>query len=113
MDGQEIVAWAQALSRHSDSTQHYTRTYLTPALQARGAGGGAGIPHTIGVTLSDRQRDVLGLLRQGFTYARIAGHLRISTKTVEYHIDMLKRRVGVSGRAQLIRWSEQFFREDD
>src|SRR6185295_2022355 len=34
MDGQEIVAWAQALSRHSDSTQHYTRTYLTPAHQA-------------------------------------------------------------------------------
>jgi hypothetical protein len=34
MDGQEIVAWAQALARHSDSTQHYTRTYLTPAHQA-------------------------------------------------------------------------------
>jgi hydantoinase/carbamoylase family amidase len=34
MDGQEIVARAQALARHSDSTQHYTRTYLTPAHQA-------------------------------------------------------------------------------
>jgi DNA-binding NarL/FixJ family response regulator len=87
------------------------RTYLTPALQARGAGGGAAIPHTVGMTLSDRQRDILGLLRQGRTYAKIAAHLRISTKTVEYHIDMLKRRVGVSGRAQLIRWSEQFFRD--
>jgi hydantoinase/carbamoylase family amidase len=34
MDGREIVARAQALARHSDSTQHYTRTYLTPAHQA-------------------------------------------------------------------------------
>ena len=34
MDGSEIVARAQALARHSDSTQHYTRTYLTAAHQA-------------------------------------------------------------------------------
>jgi len=34
MDGPEIVARAQALARHSDSTQHYTRTYLTAAHQA-------------------------------------------------------------------------------
>jgi hydantoinase/carbamoylase family amidase len=34
MDGREIIARAQALGRHSDSAQHYTRTYLTPAHQA-------------------------------------------------------------------------------
>ena len=34
MDGPEIVARAQALARHSDSPEHYTRTYLTPAHQA-------------------------------------------------------------------------------
>ena len=34
MDGQEIIARAQALGRHSDSPEHYTRTYLTPAHQA-------------------------------------------------------------------------------
>ena len=34
MDGPEIIARALALGRHSDSPQHYTRTYLTPAHQA-------------------------------------------------------------------------------
>src|SRR5258708_26740291 len=34
MNGREIVARAQALGRHSDSAEHYTRTYLTPAHQA-------------------------------------------------------------------------------
>ncbi|HUQ28852.1 MAG TPA: allantoate amidohydrolase [Usitatibacter sp.] len=34
MEGREIIARAQALARHSDSADHYTRTYLTPAHQA-------------------------------------------------------------------------------
>lgn len=34
MDGPEIIARAQSLGRHSDSPEHYTRTYLTPAHQA-------------------------------------------------------------------------------
>src|SRR6188472_2368662 len=34
MDGPEIIARALSLARHSDSPQHYTRTYLTPAHQA-------------------------------------------------------------------------------
>jgi DNA-binding NarL/FixJ family response regulator len=88
------------------------RTYLTPLMQVRGAGGATALPGATGVTLSDRQRSILGLLRQGLTYRNIAGRLRISTKTVEYHIDMLGRRLGVSGKAQLIRWSEQFFRDE-
>src|SRR5258706_10710226 len=34
MDGREIIGRAQSLALHSDSAQHYTRTYLTPAHQA-------------------------------------------------------------------------------
>ena len=34
MDGTEIIGRAQSLALHSDSTEHYTRTYLTPAHQA-------------------------------------------------------------------------------
>ncbi len=34
MDGPEIIARAQSLARHSDSPEHYTRTFLTPAHQA-------------------------------------------------------------------------------
>jgi hydantoinase/carbamoylase family amidase len=34
MDGAEIISWAQSLGTHSDSPEHYTRTYLTSAHQA-------------------------------------------------------------------------------
>ena len=33
-NGREFIDRAQSLARHSDSTAHYTRTYLTPAHQA-------------------------------------------------------------------------------
>lgn len=88
------------------------RLYITPMMQARGAGGRIGLPSLEGFQLSDRQRDILGMLRQGRTYRQIAESFQISTKTVEYHVNMLKRRVGIGGRAQLIRWSERFFREE-
>lgn len=32
--GREVLERAEALARHSDSTEHYTRTFLTPAHQA-------------------------------------------------------------------------------
>ncbi len=50
--GRDLLARAEALARHSDSPDHYTRTWLTPAhraaaLQNRGvdARGGPGRPH--------------------------------------------------------------------
>src|SRR6478672_8318789 len=36
MDGTEIIARAEALGRHSDSPEHYTRTLFTPAHLAAG-----------------------------------------------------------------------------
>jgi DNA-binding NarL/FixJ family response regulator len=89
------------------------RTYLTPMMQSRGAGGTSPLAENVPIILSDRQHSILGLLRAGHTYRVIAGRLAISTKTVEYHVDTLTRRLGIRGKAQLIRWSEQFFRDDE
>ncbi len=89
------------------------RTYITPILRGRAGIGAPAAKADVVVVLTDRQRAILALLRRGMTHREIAGQLCITTKTVEYHIDMLKRRVGVSGKAQLVRWSEQFFREED
>jgi DNA-binding NarL/FixJ family response regulator len=88
------------------------RRYLTPIVRARGAGGEipARAPNTI--ALSDQQRSILGMLRQGMTNRAIADELKITTKTVDYHIGVLGRRVGVVGKAQLIRWSERFFKQE-
>lgn len=89
------------------------RTYLTPMMQSRGAGGVSPLAERVPFVLSDRQRSILGLLRAGHTYPVIASRLAISTKTVEYHVDALARRLGIRGKAQLVRWSEQFFRQED
>src|SRR5258708_36874394 len=37
MQGTEIIECAERLARHSDSTAHYTRTFLTPAHRAAAA----------------------------------------------------------------------------
>lgn len=87
------------------------RTYLTPRLHSAGAGGAALFAEDVTIVLSDRQRSILGLLRAGLPYRVIATRLAISTKTVEYHVNTMTRRLGIRGKAQLIRWSERFFRD--
>jgi DNA-binding NarL/FixJ family response regulator len=57
---------------------------------------------------SERQLEILLMLREGATHREIADSLDISTKTVEYHLDFLRRRVGIANIALLIRWAEGF-----
>ncbi len=63
--------------------------------------------------LSDRQRAVLVRLRAGHTYGEIAQQLGISTKTVEYHVDTVGRRIGVAGRAQITRWADRYLGNEE
>jgi DNA-binding NarL/FixJ family response regulator len=85
------------------------RTYLTPTMQELGAGGNMPLPDSVLIELSPRQRQVLLLLRAGHSHDDIAGQLDIATKTVQFHVESMARRIGVRGKAQLIRWSERFF----
>ena len=88
------------------------KTCITLFVAKLGAGGCTPIGDHIAVTVSDRQRKILGLLRAGHTYEVIANQLEVSTKTVEYHVYSLTRRLGIKGKSQLIRWSERFFLEE-
>ena len=49
--------------------------------------------------LSDREREVLGLLAQGLATKQVARQLRISVKTCDHHIQHVYRKLGVSTRA--------------
>lgn len=51
-------------------------------------------------SLTMRERDVLDLVRQGFTNAEIAGRLYISPKTVEHHVGRVLAKLGVRSRAE-------------
>jgi DNA-binding NarL/FixJ family response regulator len=63
-------------------------------LEARNIGSGGG--------LSNRESQVLGMLRRGQTTAEIAGRLEITPVTVRRHISELVHKFGVTGRSDLL-----------
>jgi DNA-binding CsgD family transcriptional regulator len=52
--------------------------------------------------LSDREREILGLIALGHTNREIAEQLVLSVRTVEWHRARIQWKLGVSGRAALI-----------
>lgn len=55
--------------------------------------------------LSDREREVLGLIARGYTYREVGGELFISIKTVESHVSSVLRKLQLSNRNELTRWA--------
>lgn len=56
-------------------------------------------------TLTARQREVLVLLAQGHSTAEIAERLGISVKTVEFHRHAIRRTLGLTSQAALVRFA--------
>jgi two-component system response regulator NreC len=80
-------------------------TYLQPELGARlltDAGG----PSPAN-PLTQREREVLRLLALGHTNAEAAERLHLSVRTVETHRANLQAKLGVSGRADLVRHARE------
>jgi DNA-binding NarL/FixJ family response regulator len=57
--------------------------------------------------LTTREREVLRLIAQGYTYKEIAKELFISIKTVETHVSSVLRKLQLSTRHQLTRWAAE------
>ena len=57
--------------------------------------------------LTTREREVLRLIAQGYTYKEIARDLFISVKTVEHHVSSVLRKLQLSTRHQLTRWATE------
>jgi two-component system response regulator NreC len=55
--------------------------------------------------LTPRERDVVRLIALGHTNAEVAERLSVSVRTIETHRHRILRRLGLSGRAQLVRWA--------
>lgn len=76
-------------------------TYLEPELGAALVRPAATKPSDD--ALSRREREILALIGLGHTSAEIAQKLSISVRTVESHRARINEKLGVSGRAELIR----------
>jgi DNA-binding NarL/FixJ family response regulator len=57
--------------------------------------------------LTTREREVLRLIAQGYTYKEIGRELFISVKTVESHVSSVLRKLQLSSRHQLTRWAAE------
>ena len=59
------------------------------------------------VDLSDREAEVLLLIAQGHSNKEIASRLKISTKTVETYKARSMEKLGLMGRADMVRFALQ------
>lgn len=59
-------------------------------------------------SITDREREILELLRQGMANKEIAVELGITVKTVKAHLTSLFQKIGVLDRTQAALWAERF-----
>lgn len=72
-----------------------------PGLSGATAGGAASVPRSLeDLGLTERQRQVLGLIAQGKPNKAIANELQISEPTVKAHVTEILRALKASSRAQ-------------
>jgi DNA-binding NarL/FixJ family response regulator len=91
--------------------------YLDSALAARLTGflgrDGRKTHHT-GVTPSERESEVLRLIAAGYSNKEIATRLTLSVKTVEAHKANAMRKLGLSGRIDIVKYAKlQGWLKDD
>jgi DNA-binding NarL/FixJ family response regulator len=65
---------------------------------------GKGVEEPVG-DLTPREREVVQLIVEGMTNREIAGHLRLSVKTVDAHRTATMKKLGLHGVAELTRWA--------
>lgn len=55
----------------------------------------------LGKPLTQRQREVVGLIAAGFSNDEVGEHLGISARTAKAHADAVRQKLGVSRRRQI------------
>jgi two-component system, NarL family, response regulator NreC len=58
-----------------------------------------------GVTVSQRESDVLRLIASGYSNKEIAGQLNLSVKTIEAHKANAMRKLGLTGRIDIVKYA--------
>lgn len=59
-------------------------------------------------SLTNREREILRLLVQGFDNAHIAGMLTVTSKTVAYHVTNILEKLEVSSRQEAVAWVHKY-----
>ncbi|WP_107772873.1 response regulator [Nocardioides sediminis] len=99
-DPEDVVAGVRAVSRGESPLHPRAARQLLGARQSTQAGQAA-------PDLTPREREVLGLVRQGLANKQIARRLGISERTVKAHLTSVFARIGVVDRTQAALWAER------
>ena len=88
---------------------HHGDSYLSPSITKllveeyqHGNGRASHDPYE---QLTDRERDVLKLVAEGYTTQKIAEMLVVSPKTIEGHMTSLMAKLGIHNRTELIKYA--------
>jgi DNA-binding CsgD family transcriptional regulator len=57
------------------------------------------------IGLTDKQREIIELVAVPLTRKEIAPIVNLSSKTVEFHVDSIRKKLGLTNDAELIRWA--------
>lgn len=57
--------------------------------------------------LTEREREVAGLVAHGLTNGEIAAALFISATTAKFHVGRVARKLGASNRVEVVAWAWQ------
>jgi DNA-binding NarL/FixJ family response regulator len=104
-DESEILAAVRAIAQGRTYFSQNLNELLVRALLGDEAKEPA--PPTPASSLSEREREVLADVAQGFTNQQIADRMFLSVKTIETYRSRLMSKLGLQDRAQLVRFAIQ------
>jgi DNA-binding NarL/FixJ family response regulator len=99
LGGDELIACLEGLRDGKNPFSAGLEDELLSELRRSSAprAGGGPTPE-----LSPRAREILGLLAEGLTYKEIGARLFLSERTIKYHIEQIKRSLGLESKAELV-----------
>jgi DNA-binding CsgD family transcriptional regulator len=107
----DVIAALEAVM--ADTTSWFTRTVIErlkalrqPGQEEAAADAAAARAAEVDL-LSDREREVLGLICEGMSDVQMSDALGLSENTVRNHIAALYRKIGVNRRTQAIIWARE------
>lgn len=90
-DASELADLLRAVARGEPGFDALAGSFVLGALAGRGS-----------EVLSQREAEIVSLVAKGLTNTEIAARCYLSQSTVKYHIANVARKLGVSGRAEIV-----------
>lgn len=91
-----VVVWSRGPGRDFDERDRLVLRMLRPHVDAA-------VRRLSAPALTERQRQVLRLVREGYSDAQIARRLGVAEATIGKHLERIYARTGVRNRAQVVR----------